>query len=88
MKIITCPINGPRPMQEFTYGGEFREMPNPAGTDDAQWASYVFHRGGEPAVKREWWYHIASGTWFIAERDNQSDQFIRTYLYAPAGEGK
>jgi len=81
MKLLTCPINGPRPLQEFVFGGEVRAMPDPAGVTDAQWSDYVFNRSGEPAVKREWWYHFASSTWFIAERDNVSDQILRTYLW-------
>lgn len=56
-------------------------MPDDKATSDQQWADYVFNRAGEPGVKKEWWYHIASGTWFIAERDTLKDQFIRTYLY-------
>lgn len=83
MKIIRCPINGPRPLQEFHYGGEFRAMPGAATVTDEQWADYVFNRSGEPGVKREWWYHIPSGTWFIAERDNRTDAFLRTYRYSP-----
>jgi sarcosine oxidase subunit delta len=56
-------------------------MPKPDDTTDTEWADYVFNRSGEPGVKREWWYHIASGTWFIAERDTTSDEFVRTYLW-------
>ena len=82
MKIITCPINGPRPLQEFHFGGEVRTMPDATAATDAEWANYVFNRSGEPGVKREWWYHVPSGTWFIAERDNRTDEFLRTYLYA------
>ncbi len=81
MKLLRCPINGLRPLQEFSYGGEVRESPDPASAADKQWAHYVFNREGEPGVKREWWYHIASGTWFIAERDNVKDIFLKTYLY-------
>ena len=81
MKIINCPINGPRPLQEFHFGGEVRAMPDQNATSDAAWANYVFNRSGEPGVKKEWWYHVPSGTWFVAERDNRSDEFIRTYLY-------
>ena len=81
MKILNCPVNGPRPIQEFTFGGEVRTMPDPATATDAQWADYIFNRQGQPGVKREWWYHIASNTWFIAERDNVSDQILRTYLF-------
>ena len=88
MKIINCPINGPRPLQEFQFGGELREMPDPDEASDQQRADYVFNRQGEPGVKREWWYHVPSGTWFIAERDNLTDDFVRTYLYSRAGTEK
>jgi sarcosine oxidase subunit delta len=81
MKILECPINGPRPIQEFHFGGEVRSLPDSSTATDEQWAGYVFNRQGEPGVKREWWYHIASGTWFIAERDNRTDEILRTYLY-------
>ena len=81
MKILHCPINGPRPIQEFHYGGEVRQMPDPDQVSDDQWADYVFNRSGEPHIKREWWFHIASSTWFVAERDNLTDQIIRTYLF-------
>ena len=81
MKLMKCPINGIRPIQEFAYGGPFRPMPSPKEATDGEWANYVFHRSGEPDVKKEWWYHIASGTWFIAERDTLKDEIIRTYLY-------
>lgn len=81
MKIINCPINGPRPLHEFHFGGEVRAIPDPETASDQEWAAYVFNRNGEPGVKREWWYHVPSGTWFIAERDNSTDTFVRTYLH-------
>ena len=80
MKLLRCPVNGERPLQEFEYGGEYRIQPDPDIVSDAQWASYVFNRDGAPSVRREWWYHAPSGVWFIAERDTSNDQFIRTYL--------
>lgn len=80
MKILTCPVNGPRPIQEFAFGGEVRDMPDPATASDDQWADYVFNRSGDPAIKREWWLHLASNTWFQAERDNVTDDILRTYL--------
>ncbi len=82
MKTLDCPVNGPRPIQEFHYGGEVREMPDPAAVGDEQWADYVFNRSGEPGLKKEWWYHIASGTWLIAERDTVKDEILRTYLWS------
>jgi sarcosine oxidase subunit delta len=81
MKLLNCPINGSRPVSEFAYGGEVRAMPDPAACSDAEWTDYVFNRNGVAGVKREWWCHIASGVWFIAERDTTSDVVLRTYLY-------
>lgn len=88
MKLLQCPINGIRPLQEFTFGGELREQPDPGSASDAEWADYVFNRNGAPGVRQEWWYHIASGTWFIAERDTLRDQVVRTYLYGSGGESR
>ncbi len=82
MKIITCPINGPRPEQEFAYGGRYRPLPDPDALDDAAWAEHLYPSDGAPGVVKEWWYHVASGTWFIAERDTLTDTFLRTYLYS------
>lgn len=80
MKIMTCPINGPRVITEFVYGGEYRPMPDPDACNDAQWADYVFHRNGAPGVKRELWCHGPSNTWFVAVRDTARDQILETYL--------
>lgn len=85
MKLLTCPVNGPRPLSEFVYGGEVRAIPDANSVSDEAWADYVFNRAGEPGVRREWWYHLASGTWFIAERDTLNDQILRTYLYGTEG---
>ena len=79
MKVLTCPLNGPRPVSEFAYGGEVRMMPDPQRCTDEQWTDYVFNRNGSPGVKREWWCHIASGYWFIVERDTALDKVLDTY---------
>lgn len=82
MKVMNCPVNGPRAISEFVCGGELRAMPDPATASDAQWADYVFNRNGAPALKKEWWCHVPSGVWFIAERDTATDVIHRTYLFA------
>ncbi|MHB1187446.1 sarcosine oxidase subunit delta [Thiobacillus sp.] len=81
MKIMTCPVNGPRAISEFAYGGEIRTMPDPATCSDDAWADYIFNRNGSPGVKREWWCHTPSNTWFVAERDTARDVILRTWLY-------
>lgn len=84
MKLLTCPVNGTRPLSEFTYGGELRPQPA-ADCSDKEWADYVHNRHGAPGIKQEWWYHGPSGTWFIAERNTLTDQVIRTYLKGQEG---
>lgn len=80
MKLLTCPVNGPRAIGEFVYGGEVRSSPDPAICSDDEWSAYVFNKSGVAGVKREWWCHGPSGVWFIAERDTQTDTVVSTYL--------
>jgi len=79
MKILTCPLNGPRNIAEFTYGGQVKPMPNPTEATDQEWAHYVFYGDNHISVVREWWMHTPSSYWFIVERHNQTDEVIRTY---------
>lgn len=79
MKIMNCPLNGPRNISEFTYGGEFKAMPDPATCSDTEWADYVFNSDNLAGVVREWWMHNASSYWFLAERHTVTDQIIRTF---------
>ena len=79
MKLIACPLNGPRPLLEFVTGGEVRTAPDPGVCSDAEWAAYLFSRSSVPGVKREWWCHTPSGYWFIVERDTARDEILATY---------
>ena len=83
MKILNCPLNGPRNIQEFVWGGEVTEMPDPQTASDAEWADYVFLETNPRGLIREWWCHAATNTWFIAERDTVTDEIVKTY---PASE--
>ena len=56
-------------------------MPDPGNCSDNEWADYIYNRNGAPGVKIEWWCHIASNTWFIAQRDTEKDVVLNTYLY-------
>lgn len=86
MKMMICPINGARSISEFFYGGELRSMPDPHTTEDTVWADYVFNRNNAPQIKKEWWCHTPSNTWFIAERNTGSDEILRTYLLSEIEE--
>ena len=79
MKILTCPLNGPRNISEFVYGGEVVDMPDPSRCSVDEWADYVFLENNTAGVVREWWYHAPTAYWFIAERDTVSEEVIRTY---------
>jgi sarcosine oxidase subunit delta len=83
MKILNCPLNGPRNISEFAWGGEVKAMPDPVRCSDRVWADFVFLEPNTAGVVREWWCHIATSYWFIAERNTVTDEVIRTY---PASE--
>jgi sarcosine oxidase subunit delta len=79
MKIMPCPLNGPRNISEFICGGEVRLEPDAQTCSDAEWAGYVFLRDNPAGLVREWWMHVPTAYWFIAERDTRTDEIIRTY---------
>jgi sarcosine oxidase subunit delta len=83
MKIMNCPLNGPRNISEFVWGGEVKDMPDPAKCSDRDWADYVFIENNKAGIVREWWCHVPTSFWFIAERNTVTEEIIRTY---PAGE--
>ena len=83
MKIMNCPLNGPRNISEFVWGGEVKEMPSGPEVSPHDWAGYVFIENNIAGVVREWWCHVPTSFWFIAERNTMTDEIIRTY---PAGE--
>ena len=83
MKIMNCPLNGPRNISEFVWGGEVKLMPDDAKTGDRDWADYVFLENNTAGVVREWWCHVPTSYWFIAERNTVTDEIVKTY---PASE--
>ena len=83
MKIMPCPLNGPRNISEFICFGEVGEMPDPGRVADDDWANFVWFSNTTAGVIREWWCHVPSSYWFIAERNTVTDEILRTY---PASE--
>lgn len=78
MKLIPCPLNGLRNVDEFACGGEVIEMPAP-DAPEADWIDYIFMRDNKAGVVREWWLHIPTSYWFILERDTVSDTILASY---------
>ena len=91
MKIMDCPLSGPRNISEFVCGGEVREMPDPATCSDGDWVDYLFMENNKAGVIYEWWCHVPTTFWFIARRDTSSEEILETMTVAEfsaaAGEG-
>ena len=79
MKILVCPLNGPRNINEFTYGGEYHPMPDDQTVDAREWAEYVFFHDNKAGDVIEWWCHTATSYWFLAERNTVTDTIVRTF---------
>jgi sarcosine oxidase subunit delta len=79
MKIMPCPLNGPRNIQEFVCFGEVGPMPEPNATGDDDWADFIWMANNTAGVVREWWCHAATNYWFIAERNTVTDEILKTY---------
>lgn len=84
MKVMNCPLNGPRNISEFVYGGEVVPEPDAAACSDAEWAAFVFLENNAASIVREWWFHAPTAFWFIAERDTVRDEIVRTYTVKEA----
>jgi sarcosine oxidase subunit delta len=77
VKIIDCPLNGPRNAQEFICAGEVVQEPPQDAPIDA-WADYVFLENNTKGTVHEWWCHIPSSYWFIVTRDTTTEEIIAT----------
>lgn len=78
MKIMQCPLNGPRNISEFIWGGDVRPVVDPATCSDAEWADHLFLEENIAGEVDEWWLHAPSNTWFIARRNTLTDEILTT----------
>ena len=79
MKIMPCPLNGPRNIQEFICAGMVEPHPDPNRCSDEEWTEFVWMEENRAGVVREWWCHVATAYWFIAERNTVTDEILATY---------
>ena len=82
MLLIPCPWCGPRPENEFRYGGQaYIERPaDPASVDDADWAIYLYLRDNPQGPHAERWRHVhGCGRFLNCLRDTVSDRITATY---------
>ena len=78
MKIMHCPLNGPRNIAEFSCLGEIKSVP-PRDSASAEWAAFTFIENNPAGLVREWWIHVPTNYVFIAERNTLADTFVATY---------
>ena len=88
MKVMPCPLNGERNISEFVCFGEVAQAPDPDEASDAAWAKHLWFSNNVRGVVREWWCHVATRYWFIAERDTATDEILRTYAASEVFEGR
>jgi sarcosine oxidase subunit delta len=72
-------MNGPRNIDEFQSFGPVRTMPDPRAASDAEWSRYLFRSENRKGVVVEWWRHVPSNYFFLAERDIVSNEILRTF---------
>jgi sarcosine oxidase subunit delta len=81
MLLIPCPWCGPRPENEFHYGGEagVARPHDPSLVDDAGWAEFLYMRTNPKGAHRERWRHqFGCGRFFNAVRDTVTDRISGT----------
>ena len=84
MKVLNCPLNGPRNISEFVCLGEIKRLPD-AQAGPQEWSQFVFIEKNPAGPVREWWLHLATNFLFIVERDTRSDEILATYRIGDPG---
>jgi sarcosine oxidase subunit delta len=82
MLLIPCPWCGPRPENEFRYGGQAHVVrpANPAAVSDAVWADYLYFRDNPKGRHAERWRHLhGCGRFFNCVRNTVTDQIAASY---------
>ncbi len=82
MKLMNCPLNGPRNIEEFVCLGDVKAIPDPANCSDDAWTGYLFLEDNTAGEVDEWWLHVPSTTWFIARRNTLTDAILWTRTVA------
>ena len=79
MKILTCPMNGTRNINEFQNFGPLRNNLDPEVVSDQEWSRHLFRANNACGILQEWWRHEPSNYFFVAERNIVTNEVIRTF---------
>ena len=76
---ITCRTCGPRPVEEYRFGGEQPSVPESVTDPDARVvdAVWFFDNVEGPSVER-WFHHAGCRRWITLRRDTQSDRVLQS----------
>lgn len=78
-------MNGLRNIDEFQSFGPVRQALEPDAVSDVEWALHLFRADNRKGTVVEWWRHVPSNFFFLAQRDIVRDEILRTFLPAEAG---
>ena len=74
---LPCPRCGPRPIEEFTFGGELRHVPDWITDPDERDFDEVWIFENPDGIATERWFHSAGcRRWLTVRRDTSSDTVI------------
>ena len=79
--MVPCPRCGPRPQEEFTFGGELRALT----AEDVDDFARVYLRRNAPGPQRERWFHaFGCRRWVSLTRDTVTNRIDPDVI--PSGE--
>ena len=87
MKIMNCPLNGPAQHLRVRLGRRGEADAGSRRRRGRDWARLRVPREQHAGVVREWWCHVPTNFWFIAERNTVTDEIIRD-LSPPASSSR
>jgi heterotetrameric sarcosine oxidase delta subunit len=69
---IPCPNCGPRPVTEFTFGGEARPVRSPDA--EADFARVFLPVNAEESRPERWFHALGCRTWFTVTRETTTNR--------------
>jgi len=90
---IHCPWCGPRPLQEFHYGGDAtkKRPQDPEKATHQDWVDYHFIRDNPAGDHMEYWHHTSGcRAWLVVMRDTRTHQigWVEYANPSPQRDGK
>ena len=77
MLVVTCPVCGSRPYEEFRYGSVFPTVPDTITDPALRQVDFAWMQDNIEGVTAERWFHESGcRRWFTARRDTTTDQFF------------